>query len=283
MRQLKTQIEDLERFVHFLQISGSAAGALLLITYLLFDSYFVRLVLYAFLGSRCSADSRMTRISCAGNASSTEGGAAGQNSAALNGAGVSPSRSPGRSGARRKPRLSQPTSAGSRSSRVRYPGAVVEAESGESISRERTRRSHGRCATPHLLRSHVLLHLHIMMYEYSVQLTVCLTNEFVLVNKYALRSLVAQIRDRYELFEYVLVYCSSPKTSESDAALGCGCLGAPTADEATRAGRHRHGSQSQEREPATTNADPKQARRSDLLDLAQLYFYSTTCTLLTTC
>ena len=28
VRQLKTQIEDLERFVHFLQISGSAAGAL---------------------------------------------------------------------------------------------------------------------------------------------------------------------------------------------------------------------------------------------------------------
>ena len=31
VRQLKTQIEDLERFVHFLQISGSAAGALLLL------------------------------------------------------------------------------------------------------------------------------------------------------------------------------------------------------------------------------------------------------------
>ena len=75
---------------------------------------------------------RMTRISCAGNASSTEGGAAGQNSAALIVAGVSPSRSPGRSSARRKPRLSQPTSGGSRSSRVRYPGVVVEADSGES-------------------------------------------------------------------------------------------------------------------------------------------------------
>ena len=110
-------------------------------------------------------DGRMTRISCAGNASSTEGGAAGQNEAALNGADVSSSRSPGRSGARRKPRLSQPTSAGSRSLRVRYPSAVVEAKSGESISRERTRRSHCRCATAHLLHSHVLLYLHIHMYS----------------------------------------------------------------------------------------------------------------------
>ena len=101
------------------------------------------------------------------------------------------------------------------------------------------------------------------------------------MNKYAFCSLVAQIRERYELFEYVLVYCSSPKTSESDAALGCGCIGAPTADEATSAGRHRRGSQ----EADASNADPKQARRLDLLDLTQLYFYlfSTTSTLLTTC
>ena len=83
--------------------------------------------------------------------------------AALNGAGVSPSRSPGRNDAGRKPRLSQPTSSNSRSSRVPYPGA-----SGESISRERTRCSHGRGATPYLLHSHVFLHLHINMYEYSV-------------------------------------------------------------------------------------------------------------------
>lgn len=76
----------------------------------------------------------------AGNAMIGENGTGGPVS---NGVGQSPSRSPGRSGSgsRGKPRLSQPA----RSARARYPGAVVEAESGESVARERTRRrSHGR-------------------------------------------------------------------------------------------------------------------------------------------
>ena len=82
MRQLKTQIEDLERFVHFLQISASEAGALLLTSIILRLILFPMMhfsVLVAMLRLRSLLDNRMARISCAGNASSTEFCAAGQN------------------------------------------------------------------------------------------------------------------------------------------------------------------------------------------------------------
>ena len=152
VRQLKTQIEDLESFVH----SCRSLALQLMSYYLLLITLRLEVfpmmhfsVLVAVPHLRSLLDGQMTQISCAGNASSTNFGAAGQNSAALNGAGVSPSRSPGRSGPRRKSHLSQPTSACSCSSRMRYPGALVEAESSESVSRELTRRSNNRCATPH--------------------------------------------------------------------------------------------------------------------------------------